>query len=110
MAETETAPRLPTEDEIMEKLWEVEDPEIRMSIVDLGLVYGVEIDDKGYVKIRMTLTSPGCPLGPVIQGQAWAVLSQMPGVKDVDVEIVWDPPWDPRTMASEDVKMMLGIW
>lgn len=102
--------RLPTVEEIRERLYEVEDPEIRMNIVDLGLIYDVQIDEQGYVKISMTLTSPGCPLGPVIQGQAWAVLSQLPGVKDVDVEIVWDPPWDPRTMASDEVKMMLGIW
>ncbi len=110
MADTETKPKLPTIEELREKLWEVEDPEIRMSIVDLGLIYGIEINDEGYVKIEMTLTSPGCPLGPVIQGQAWAVLSTLPGVKDVDVEIVWTPPWDPKTMASDDVKMMLGIW
>ncbi len=107
---SETKAKLPTVEEIREKLWEVEDPEIRMSIVDLGLIYNVEIDDEGYIKILMTLTSPGCPLGPLIQGQAWASLSQLPGVKDVDVEITFNPPWDPRTMASDDVKMMLGIW
>lgn len=101
---------VPTVEEIKEKLYEVEDPEIRMNIVDLGLIYDINVDEEGYVKITMTLTSPGCPLGPVIQGQAWAVLSQLPGVKDVDVEIVWSPPWDPKTMASDEVKMMLGIW
>src|SRR4051812_13401214 len=102
--------RVPTVEEIKGKLYEVEDPEIRMNIMDLGLVYDVNVDEEGYVKITMTLTSPGCPLGPVIQGQAWAVLSALPGVKDVDVEIVWTPPWDPKTMASDEVKMMLGIW
>jgi metal-sulfur cluster biosynthetic enzyme len=105
---TETA-AAPTQEEMMAKLWEVNDPEISMSIVDLGLVYGVEYDN-GDVLVTMTLTSPGCPLGPVIRGEAYAKLKELPGVKDVDVQIVWNPPWDPRTMASEDVKMMLGIW
>jgi metal-sulfur cluster biosynthetic enzyme len=105
---TETA-AAPTQEELMAKLSEVNDPEIDLSIVDLGLVYGVEYDN-GDVLVTMTLTSPGCPLGPVIRGEAYAKLKELPGVKDVDVQIVWNPPWDPRTMASEDVKMMLGIW
>lgn len=103
---TQTAP---THDELMAKLWEVKDPEINMSIVDLGLVYDVTYED-GDVLVTMTLTSPGCPLGPIIRGEAYAKLRELPGVKDVDVQIVWSPPWDPRTMASEDVKMQLGIW
>jgi metal-sulfur cluster biosynthetic enzyme len=106
MAETATAP---TYEEMREKLWEVKDPEINMSIVDLGLVYDIEIEE-GVVTVTMTLTSPGCPLGPIIRGEAYAKLKELPGVKDVDVNIVWSPPWDPKTMASEDVKMMLGIW
>lgn len=106
MSETQT---VPTFEELRAKLWEVKDPEINMSIVDLGLVYDISIED-GNVLVQMTLTSPGCPLGPVIRGEAYAKLKELPGVKDVDVEIVWSPPWDPRTMASEDVRMMLGIW
>ena len=105
-----TTTTAPTYDEMKAKLWEVKDPEINLSIVDLGLVYGVEMDDEGVVNVTMTLTSPGCPLGPVIRGEAYAKLKELPGVKDVDVQIVWSPPWDPRTMASDDVKMMLGIW
>jgi metal-sulfur cluster biosynthetic enzyme len=99
----------PTIEELREKLREVKDPEIMMSIVDLGLVYDIDYED-GNVLVTMTLTSPGCPLGPIIRGEAYAKLKEIPGVKDVDVEIVWSPPWDPRTMASEDVKMQLGIW
>lgn len=99
----------PTVEQLREKLAEVKDPEIDMSIVELGLVYDVEYDN-GDVLITMTLTSPGCPLGPVIRGEAYAKLKEVPGVKDVDVQIVWNPPWDPRTMASEDVRMALGIW
>ncbi|MFQ5381550.1 MAG: metal-sulfur cluster assembly factor [Dehalococcoidia bacterium] len=105
---TETA-EIPTVDELRAKLAEVKDPEIDMSIVELGLVYDIQIED-GTVYVTMTLTSPGCPLGPVIRGEAYAALKELPGVKDVDVQIVWNPPWDPRTMASDDVKMMLGIW
>jgi metal-sulfur cluster biosynthetic enzyme len=99
----------PTYEEMREKLAEVKDPEINMSIVELGLVYDIQFYE-GVVNITMTLTSPGCPLGPVIRGEAYAKMKEMPGVKDVDVSIVWNPPWDPRTMASEDVRMMLGIW
>jgi metal-sulfur cluster biosynthetic enzyme len=106
MTETTTAP---THDELMAKLREVNDPEINLSIVDLGLIYDVQYED-GDVLVTMTLTSPGCPLGPVIRGEAYAKLREVPGVKDVDVQIVWSPPWDPRTMASDDVKMQLGIW
>jgi metal-sulfur cluster biosynthetic enzyme len=99
----------PTHEQLMEKLREVNDPEINLSIVDLGLVYDVQYED-GDVLVTMTLTSPGCPLGPIIRGEAYAKLRELPGVKDVDVQIVWSPPWDPRTMASDDVKMQLGIW
>jgi metal-sulfur cluster biosynthetic enzyme len=101
----------PTHEEIMARLQAVEDPELRMSVVDLGLIYGAEyVPEEEKVAVTMTLTSPGCPLGGLIQGQAYAVLKDLPGVKDVDVQITFSPPWDPRTMASEDVKMMLGIW
>ena len=103
------ATAVPTQEELMEKLRDVIDPELGLSIVDLGLIYDVTFDE-GDVLVQMTLTSPGCPLGPIIRGEAYAKLKELPGVKDVDVQIVWSPPWDPRTMASEDVKMALGIW
>lgn len=107
MAEATT--QAPTYDELRTKLAEVMDPEIQMSIVELGLVYDIQFED-GTALVTMTLTSPGCPLGPVIRGEAYAKLREIPAVKDVDVQIVWNPPWDPRTMASDDVKMALGIW
>ena len=100
----------PTAEDLMEVVRTVEDPELRMSIVELGLVYGIEIDDDGITTVTMTLTSPGCPVGPMLQGQIYHLVSQLPGVEDVEVNIVWDPPWDPRTMASEEVRMMLGVW
>src|SRR5580704_14363384 len=97
----------PTEEEMMQRLATVEDPELRMSIVDLGLVYGVTFD-AGKVLVTMTLTSPGCPLGGLIESQGYHVLKTLPGVEDVEVTITFSPHWDPRTMASDDVKMMLG--
>lgn len=90
-------------------LQNVMDPELRMSIMELGLVYDVDVKD-GTVKVTYTLTSAGCPLGPVIDGQIQDVLLDLPGVKDVQSELTFNPPWDPRTMASDDVKMQLGIW
>ena len=99
-----------TEMDLYERLATVEDPELRMSITELGLVYGVDQDDEGNVEVTMTLTSPGCPLGPVIHQEVNRALGDLPGVKSVDVKIVWTPKWDPRIHASEDVKMMLGIW
>lgn len=100
-----------TEEEIMEALKQVIDPEIGIDIVNLGLIYGVERNEpEGLVKVRHTLTSPGCPLGPIIQGQAHTTLTKLAGVKDAKMELVWDPPWDPRQMCSEDAKMELGIF
>lgn len=95
---------------IMERLRDVFDPEIHMSIVELGLVYDVEVSAEGVVDVTYTLTSPGCPLGPVIDAQIQDVLIDLPGVKAVRGKLTFSPPWDPRTMASDDVKMQLGIW
>ena len=98
-----------SEELVREALKNVIDPELRISIMELGLVYDVDIEESK-VKVTYTLTSPGCPLGPVIDGQIKDVLLDLPGVKDVDSELTFTPPWDPRTMASDDVKMQLGIW
>jgi metal-sulfur cluster biosynthetic enzyme len=100
----------PTAELIREALREVEDPELGMNILDLGLVYDIAIDDGGVVTVDMTFTSPACPVGPMIEGAVFHTIRWMDGIEDVDVNIVWDPPWDPKTMASEDVKLMLGIW
>ncbi len=105
-----TVKGLLSEELIMERLKDVFDPEIHMSIVELGLVYDVDIADDGTVDVTYTLTSPGCPLGPVIDGQIQDVLIDLPGVKRVNGKLTFSPPWDPRTMASDDVKMQLGIW
>ena len=109
-SENEVRERMPTEAEVRQALKQVYDPEIGLSVEDLGLVYGVRVEDQKIV-IDMTLTTPACPLGPIIQTQAHAVLtSQFPSVRDVEINLVWSPPWDPRTMASEEAKAELGIW
>jgi len=100
---------LVNEELVREKLVDVIDPELRMSIMELGLVYDVDIDD-GNVKVVYTLTSPACPLGPIIDGQIQNLIMEIPGVKEVSSELTFNPPWDPKTMASDDVKMQLGIW
>jgi metal-sulfur cluster biosynthetic enzyme len=104
--------RLPTEEEVRDTLKTVYDPELGISIIDLGLVYGVQIDtDENNVLIDMTLTTPACPLGPVIKTQAHSALTQSyPQIKDVDIHLVWSPRWDPKTMCSEEAKAELGIW
>ena len=100
---------MPTEEQMMERLATVEDPELRESIVDLGLVYGVEEAD-GDVTVTMTLTSPGCPLGGMIEGAVKNAMADLDGVKDTKVNIVWSPRWDPRVHASEDIRIKYNLW
>lgn len=106
------AQAMPNEHDVMSALRAVYDPELGISIVDLGLVYAVNVDESARsVMIDMTLTTPACPLGPMIKTQAHAVLtSSFEAVKDVDINLVWTPRWDPRTMCSEEAKAELGIW
>ena len=99
-----------TEEQLMERLATVEDPELRESIVDLGLIYGVEQDDAGDVTVTMTLTSPGCPLGGMIEGAIKDALTGLEDVKETKVNIVWTPRWDPRIHASEDIKIKYNLW
>jgi len=99
------------QDIVIEALKEVVDPEIRLSIVELGLIYGVDIQDDGrQIEVRMTLTSPACPYGPQLIYAVRDTLMTLPGVEIADVRVVWDPPWDPATMASDEIKDKLGIW
>jgi metal-sulfur cluster biosynthetic enzyme len=99
----ETSPEM-----IRELLREVIDPEIGINIVDLGLVYDIRMSGDGVAAIRMTLTTPGCPLGGYIDDEIRETLWGAPGVYDVDVRIVWDPPWDPDQMMSDWAKQQLG--
>lgn len=98
---------------IGEALSQVQDPEIRMSITELGLVYGAEVGEVSggrSVKVRMSLTSPACPYGPMLLASVHGALAKIPGVRDVDVDLTFQPTWDPRTMASEEAKDQLGIY
>lgn len=103
-----------TENQVREVLRGVVDPEIHMSIVDLGLIYGVSLEPvevtKVKVAIQMTLTTPACPYGPALLSKVHSELSALPEVAEVDVQLVWSPPWDPRTMASEEARLQMGLF
>lgn len=102
---------LPTEETIREALAQVVDPELHIDILNLGLIYAVERDEEAkHVRVEMTLTSPACPYGPELQRQTHDAVAQLANVSTVHVEIVFSPPWDPRTMASDDAKDTLGIF
>ena len=98
-----------SEDLIRERLRDVIDPEMRLSVVDLGLIYAIEIDG-AKVHVTYTLTTPACPLAPVIAEQIRAAVLDVPGVREVELSLTFSPPWDASTMASEDARMELGIW
>jgi metal-sulfur cluster biosynthetic enzyme len=98
---------VPTKDEVIEALRQVEDPELGMDIVELGLMYDVEVEGPK-IKITHTLTSMGCPVGPMIQEDIHRYASEVPGVEEVEVELTWDPPWTPERM-SDDAKFILGF-
>ncbi|HEU5433574.1 MAG TPA: metal-sulfur cluster assembly factor [Thermomicrobiales bacterium] len=98
-----------TDAEVLENLKNVYDPEIGINIVDLGLVYDIDVAESGDVLVTMTLTSLGCPLGPVIVQEVTGALGDLPGIGGVDVKLVWSPPGSPERM-SEEAKDELGIW
>ena len=101
-----------TEQQIMDALKPIEDPELHLGIVDLGLIYGADISPQPEgddVKLTMTFTSPFCPYGPALKSQVHKTLTAVTGVKNAVVNIVFTPPWDPRTMASEECKIALGL-
>ena len=96
-----------TREEAIEALRGVEDPELGMDVVELGLLYDVEVDG-ARVRVIHSLTSMGCPAGPEIQENMQNAVSSLPGVEEVEIELTWDPPWTPDKM-SEDAKFILGI-
>jgi metal-sulfur cluster biosynthetic enzyme len=98
-----------TEEAVREALKHVVDPELGVNIVDLGLVYDVEIGDEGAVSIEYTLTTMGCPIGPLIEHQMQSFLENVPGVTSVEAEMVLRPPWTPE-MMSEEAKAALGYF
>jgi metal-sulfur cluster biosynthetic enzyme len=101
-----------TEDDVVDALRPIEDPELHLSVVELGLIYGVHIDPEpegASVRVTMTFTSPFCPYGPQLKASVQCAVEDIEGVKDAVVNIVFTPPWDPRTMASEECKIALGL-
>ena len=101
---------IPTKSDIIEAIRPVQDPEIRIGVVDLGLIYDVDISEQGDVKIKMTLTTPACPYGEILLAQVHRAAEEMDDVNSVEVILVWDPPWDPKEMCSDLAKDQLGIW
>lgn len=88
------------EDRIREALKKVIDPELGVSIVDMGLIYDVRFED-GVAEVEMTLTSPGCPLAPVIDEKVREAVAEVSEVKKLSIELVWDPPWNQELMSDE---------
>lgn len=98
-----------TKDAVMEQLKTIIDPELHLNIVDLGLIYDIEIaQNTGLVTVTMTLTTPGCPLSFVFEEWIPAAVKKVEGVKDAKINLVWEPPWDPDKI-SDDAKEELGM-
>ncbi|MES2988627.1 MAG: SUF system Fe-S cluster assembly protein [Pseudomonadota bacterium] len=93
---------------VVSALKEIFDPEIPVNIYDLGLIYGVEVADEAHVVVTMTLTTPHCPVAESMPAEVELRVSAVPGVRDAEVNLVWDPPWDPQKM-SDDAKLELGM-
>ncbi|HEX9581976.1 MAG TPA: metal-sulfur cluster assembly factor [Gemmatimonadales bacterium] len=96
-----------TADDVRKVLRQVKDPEINLSIIDLGLVYDVEVASEGHVDVRMTLTSPGCPSGPEIMGDVDRAVRDLDGVTAVNIDLVWEPYWTPERIDPK-VRAFLG--
>ncbi len=105
-----TTPQSPlTEERIREELKNVVDPEIGLDVINLGLIYDVKVDEEK-VTVVMTLTSPGCPVAGMFLANVKNAVEAIPGVAECTVDLTFNPPWDPRSHASEEAKMMLGIY
>ncbi len=98
---------MPTVEQVRDALRAVKDPELNLNVIDLGLVYEIEVSDGGEVHVQMTLTSPGCPAGPEMLSEAQAVLERLEGVNRANVELVWEPYWTPEKM---DPKVRSLLW
>ncbi|GAB4326316.1 MAG: metal-sulfur cluster assembly factor [Candidatus Sumerlaeia bacterium] len=102
---------MPTAEDIRNAIKPVVDPELMLSVVDLGLIYDVSVDEEQKkATITMTLTSPMCPVGPQIIAGVKSAAESVEGIEQAHIELVWNPPWDPAQMATDDVKDILGIW
>lgn len=93
---------------VIDALKEIYDPEIPVNIYDLGLIYGVDITDDGHAAVTMTLTTPHCPVAESMPGEVELRVGSVPGIGHAEVNLVWDPPWDPHKM-SDEAKLELGM-
>lgn len=100
---------VPTADDVLEALRNVYDPELGINIVDLGLVYDVRVQEDGDIDVEYTLTTMGCPIGPLIEDQIRALVASVPGAGEVRTEMVLRPPWSPE-MMSDEAKAALGFF
>ena len=97
------------EDDVMASLIDVEDPEMKLSVIDLGLIYSVSVEGD-HAEIDMTLTSPGCPVAPELMAAVHRSALSTVGIESVHVNLTFSPPWDPRVHATEDGKFELGVF
>jgi FeS assembly SUF system protein len=104
----EVAPK-PTEDALIAAICTIYDPEIPVNIYELGLIYAIDIEDDGRVRVEMTLTAPACPSAQELPEQVREAVLSVPGVTAADVETVWDPPWD-QTRMTEDARLQLNMF
>ncbi|KQN92669.1 FeS assembly SUF system protein [Sphingomonas sp. Leaf231] len=93
---------------VIDALKDIFDPEIPVNIYDLGLIYGVEVTEDGHAAVTMTLTTPNCPVAESMPGEVEMRVAAVPGIAFADVNLVWDPPWDPQKM-SDDARLELGM-
>jgi metal-sulfur cluster biosynthetic enzyme len=95
-----------TQSLILEALHNVYDPELGVNVVDLGLIYNVDVDEHGHVTIDMTLTTPGCPMHESLAEGVGAALQGIPGLVDGEIRLIWNPPWDPSRMTEEGRRLL----
>jgi len=95
-------------EKIIAEIKKIYDPEIPVNIYELGLIYNINIDDKNNVKIDMTLTTPNCPVAESLPNEVKKSVKEIEEVKDVDLKLVWEPPWD-KSMMSESAKLELNL-
>ncbi|MEM7046914.1 MAG: iron-sulfur cluster assembly protein [Pseudomonadota bacterium] len=107
--EKDDAPENPLHNAVIQALRSVHDPEIPVNIYDLGLIYRCEVEDNGLVTIDMTLTTPNCPVAELIPQNVHDAVALVDGVRQVNVSLIWDPPWEPSKM-SEDAKFALDMF
>jgi metal-sulfur cluster biosynthetic enzyme len=99
-----------TKEIVIDAIRPVEDPDMGMSLVDMGLIYEVAIDDSNNINIQMTLSSPSCPVAPQLLTDVEMSVRSLKEANKIKIDLVWEPEWDPETMATDEVKDILGIW